>query len=99
HIQVKPHIGGKFTYASASLQTYYGTLSNTWKKDRTQVSMQVEIPANTKATIYIPGTDVDKITENGAPLSSSKAIKVKGQEDGYIVVETGSGKYSFVVKQ
>jgi alpha-L-rhamnosidase len=99
HIQVKPHIGGKFTHASASLQTYYGTLSNAWKRDSTQISMQVEIPANTRATIYIPGTDIGKITENGAPLSSSKGVKITGQEDGYTVVETGSGKYSFAVKQ
>lgn len=98
HIQVKPYIGGPFAYASASLQTYYGTLSNAWKKDSVQINMQVKIPANTKASIYIPGTDVDKITENGAPLSSSKAIKVKGQEEGYTVVETGSGHYNFVIK-
>ncbi len=99
HIQVKPHIGGQFTHASASLQTYYGTLSNAWEKDGTRISMRVEIPANTRATIYIPGTDVGKITENGAPLSSSKAIKVTGQEDGYTVVETGSGKYHFIIRQ
>lgn len=99
HIKVKPHIGGKFTRANASLKTYYGTLSNAWKKDSAQISMQVEIPANTRATIYIPATDVDQITESGSPLSLSKTIKITGSEEGYLVVETGSGQYSFVVKQ
>ncbi len=98
HIQVKPYIGGKFTHASASLQTYYGRLSNAWKKDSTGITMQVEIPANTRATIYIPGSDVNKITEHGSVLSSSKSFKIRGQEEGYTVVETGSGKYAFVVK-
>ncbi len=31
HIKIKPHIGGGFTSASASLDTYYGKVSNSWK--------------------------------------------------------------------
>ncbi|HEV2832815.1 MAG TPA: family 78 glycoside hydrolase catalytic domain, partial [Hanamia sp.] len=31
HIKIKPVIGGGFTYASASLQTYYGKVSSGWK--------------------------------------------------------------------
>ena len=33
HISVQPHIGGGFTDASATLETYYGKVSNTWKID------------------------------------------------------------------
>jgi alpha-L-rhamnosidase len=31
HIKIQPHIGGNFTNASASLITYYGTVSSGWK--------------------------------------------------------------------
>ncbi|MGN6246888.1 MAG: family 78 glycoside hydrolase catalytic domain [Ginsengibacter sp.] len=95
HIKIKPHIGGGFTYASASLQTYYGKLSNSWKIENGKIEMDVVIPANTKATIFLPTANVSSITESGKPLSALKEISIKGNEDGYVVVNIGSGEYHF----
>src|SRR5665213_817354 len=53
HIRINPHIGGDFTYASASLDTYYGKVSNSWKIENGNLSRDVEIPANTKATVFV----------------------------------------------
>jgi alpha-L-rhamnosidase len=95
HIKIKPHIGGGFTYASASLQTYYGKLSNSWKIENGKIEMDVIIPANTKATIFLPSANASSITEGGKPLSALKEVSVKGNEDGYVVVNVGSGEYHF----
>jgi alpha-L-rhamnosidase len=59
--------------------------------------MDVEIPANTTATVYLPAADTGAITESNAPLSLVKDIKVTGTEDGYVVIQVGSGKYQFVI--
>ncbi|MCH5599533.1 alpha-L-rhamnosidase [Niabella ginsengisoli] len=99
HILIKPHPGGGFAHAKASLKTYYGTLSNSWNMDSTRFEMQSEVPANTKATIYIPATDAEKIKENGKALSAVKDIKVVGKEAEYVVVEAGSGMYKFEVER
>ncbi len=61
--------------------------------------MDVEIPANTSATIYIPAAATDAVSENGEALSSSKSIHVERTEDGYVVVTAGSGIYHFTVKK
>ncbi len=95
HIRVKPHIGGDFTFASASLETYYGRLSNSWKVADGNVSMDVEIPVNTTATVYIPANNAGDIKEGGKILSQVSEVKVKGPEDDYIIVELGSGQYHF----
>lgn len=97
HIKIKPHIGGGFSFASASLQTYYGKLSSGWKVEGDKISMEVEIPANTTAAIYIPAANADAITENGKPLSAVRDIKVTGTEDNYIVLNAGSGIYHFSI--
>lgn len=97
HIRVKPHLGEGFTSASASLETYYGKLSSGWKVENGKLNMTVEIPANTTATVYIPVLKIESVTENGKPLSSVTEIKVQKAEDGYVVVEVGSGNYSFAV--
>ncbi len=64
HIKIQPHIGGGFTNAAASLKTYYGTVSNSWKIEDNKIIMDVEIPANTIATVYIPAADKNAVTEN-----------------------------------
>jgi alpha-L-rhamnosidase len=94
--RIKPHIGGGFTSASASLETYYGKLSNSWKLDGNILTMDVEIPANTTCTVYVPGNDAGKITEGGKQLSEIKEINTAGNEDGYVILNVGSGKYRFV---
>lgn len=96
HIKIMPHPGGGLTFVKADLQTYYGNVSSHWKMENGRFHLDVEIPANTRATIYIPAVDANKIEESGNLLS--KSIKVIGTKGGYTVVETGSGKYSFTVK-
>ena len=61
--------------------------------------MDVEIPANTNATVYIPAADTNAVTESGKNLSSINDIKIAGTENGYVVLELGSGKYHFAVKK
>lgn len=99
HIKIMPHLGDGLTSASASLQTYYGTISSGWKTIASTLSMDVEIPANTTATIYVPAANADAVTEGGATISSVKDIQVAGIENGYVMVKAGSGKYHFEVKK
>jgi alpha-L-rhamnosidase len=98
HIKIKPHIGGNFISVAASLDTYYGNLSNSWKIENNTLTMDVEIPVNTTATIYVPANDVNTVTENGIPLNDVKGIKITGTEDRYVELQAGSGKYHFSVK-
>jgi alpha-L-rhamnosidase len=97
HIRVKPHMGGGFTNASASLQTYYGTLSSGWKIEDNKILMDVEIPANTTATVYVPAASATAVTENGKAVSAISDIKISGAEDGYVLLQVGSGRYHFVI--
>jgi alpha-L-rhamnosidase len=97
HIKVQPHIGGGFTNATASLKTYYGTVSSGWKIQGNTTMLDVEIPANTTATVFIPAPNAAAITEGGNALPAS--IKVDGSENGYVMVNIGSGSYHFAVSK
>ena len=92
---IKPHIGGGFTYVSASLETYYGLLACSWKVNGKNLAMEVVIPVNTTATVHIPANDPGEILEGGLPLTQVKEIQVNGAEDGFVVVKLGSGRYRF----
>lgn len=97
HIRIQPHIGGGFTNASASLQTYYGMLSSGWKLDGKRILMDVEIPANTTATVYIPADDIGQVTENGQPVTQFPNSKETAFKTTYTVLTLGSGQYHFTI--
>ena len=97
-ITIRPHVGGGLTQANASLITNYGKLSAGWKTEGATLKMDVVIPANSRAKIYLPATGAGEITENGAAVNSVQGIQVLGKEGDYIVIETGSGEYHFLVK-
>ena len=99
HIKIMPHMGGGFTNASASLKTYYGTVTSGWKTEADKILMDVEIPANTTATVYVPVANASGITEGGKSISALTDIKISGTEDGYVVLQLGSGSYHFAASK
>ena len=94
-IKIHPHIGGGLTNASASLQTYYGKVSSGWKIDGNKIVLDIEIPANTQATVILPVSNADLVKEKGMPLS--KEIKTGSGGIGNLELSIGSGKYQFEI--
>lgn len=112
-IIIKPHVAANIiaasdkdasaknitlTHAAADLQTYYGKVSAAWKQEYGAVYLDVEIPANTSATVFIPTADGKTITESGKALSAINGLAIKGKEAGYVVTAVGSGVYHFVIQ-
>ncbi len=97
HILIKPHPGGGFSDVRASLMTYYGRVSSHWKISGNDLTLALEIPVNTGATVYLPSTGLNEIREGGKLLTSLKEIRnitVAGQ---YTKVDLGSGNYQFTM--
>jgi len=80
----------------ASFHTINGDIVSAWKKEGSKLSMQVTVPVNTTAMIYIPGTAQDNIQVDDKKLGASADIKVIGQEPGYVKIQVGSGSYGIV---
>jgi len=97
-IIIRPRPGGGLTHASASLQTYYGQIRSDWKMEAGAFTLEVHIPANTSATIYIPAENADAILENGTTLASAPDVQVTGVENGRVILKTGSGRYRFQIR-
>lgn len=83
----------------ATFHTINGTIASGWKKDGNKLVMDVTVPVNTKATIYVPATTAAQISLDGQKLTASKDVKIAGQEKDYVLLEAGSGNYSFTVNR
>lgn len=91
-IKVKPHTGGDFEYMKASTLTPYGKVYAGWKaQQNTLTSLEVDVPFNTTATIFVPAENVEAVT------SSVPELKAARFEDGHAIFEVGSGRYEFTV--
>jgi hypothetical protein len=95
HVLISPEIVGDITWAETSFQSVHGKISSSWEISDHNFSLKVAIPVNCKATIVIPQSDADKISENGIPVRSSGNITIKNESAGRILLETGSGQYLF----
>jgi alpha-L-rhamnosidase len=95
HIIVRPQPGGGFTYASATLMTPYGEAASGWKIDGNRFRVTVRVPANTHATVYLPGAKLEEVREGSSPLASTAGVRQSTQVGDTVMLEVGSGNYAF----
>jgi alpha-L-rhamnosidase len=95
HIIINPSIVGDMNYVNAWHDALYGRIKSSWKRDQGKLIMEVTIPVNTTATIYIPTRSVDSILESGRPVASVKGIEFIRQENGKFIFNLGAGDYKF----
>ena len=93
HILIQPQPSSRLDYAEAKHNSKYGEIVSGWKIDNGNLNIYCTIPANTTATITLPKTKIDKIKENGKSIAG---VYPDAKEiDGNVVIEVGSGSYSF----
>ncbi len=93
--KIQPHVGGGFKYAKAEYNSIQGKIVSGWKLENGQLIMNVTIPANTSAFIYVPTEDMSQVTESGKPVKDSEGVKFLRMEKGAAVFKVDSGSYIF----
>jgi alpha-L-rhamnosidase len=95
HIIIRPHPGGGLTYAKARLDSMYGQIESAWRLEGKVMTVDIEIPPNTTATVRLPSAKVTDVTEGGKQLSDVEAILQTSQDGDTAVIHIASGRYSF----
>jgi alpha-L-rhamnosidase len=95
NFEINPCIDNELTYAKASYQSVNGRISSSWVKTNGHLMLEVEIPANTTATIHFPGTKPDQVFVNDRSIMQQSEFIFQGTENGKTVFIVGSGKYLF----
>ena len=93
---IKPQLVDGLTWARGNYESVRGQVESFWRLEGGSLSLDVTIPANAEAKVYVPAGDVNSVTEGGEPVLSVEGIEFAGIEDGAAVFNIGSGKYHFV---
>ncbi|MDR1170147.1 MAG: glycoside hydrolase family 78 protein [Prevotellaceae bacterium] len=96
HFTIKPCIVDEVDFAEASVASPYGDIVSRWERKGSEIILSVTVPPNSSATVYIPASHPDKVTESGNLLNGAEGLTPKGFENGYAAVQAVSGKYRFV---
>lgn len=98
HFVIKPVILDDLDYVDADYQSLYGEIKVYWEKDEDNLTLDVSVPVNTTATVYIPSRENAQITEGETPVEEITEIQNIKKEPGYSVYLLGSGDYKFISK-
>jgi hypothetical protein len=100
---VRPETGG-LTFAEGTVPSVKGLITTRWEKSADGgFTLSVDVPANTRASIYVPKLAKGKVTltESGKPLwPATSQIQDPGvlavsEENGFIKCIAGGGHYRF----
>jgi alpha-L-rhamnosidase len=94
-IVIHPIPGGGVTWAKGSLESPHGLISTDWKVDGDRFTLNVTIPANTTATVYVPAVASESVREGGQLATSSKGVAFQGMNEGFAIYRVASGNYRF----
>ncbi|MGA2916824.1 MAG: family 78 glycoside hydrolase catalytic domain [Sedimentisphaerales bacterium] len=83
--------GGNLSWAKTSYNSIHGLIVSNWKIEQDIFKLNVSIPANTTATVYIPAEN-DKDVMLADNFRNVKFLKKQGR---YILYEIPSGNYQF----
>ncbi len=97
-ILIKPQLVGDLTWARGSYDSIYGGIRTDWKKTDGQFTLQVTIPPNTTATVFVPAKSAAEVRESNLAAQASPGVQLLRQEPGYAVFQIASGSYQFQVR-
>jgi alpha-L-rhamnosidase len=95
HILIHPYPAGDLTFVNGAHQSPYGPITTAWKRDAGQFELNVAIPPNTTATVWVPAADPADVTESGRSALQAQGVKLLRAEANAAVFEVESGNYTF----
>ncbi|MCH4156598.1 MAG: glycoside hydrolase family 78 protein [Muribaculaceae bacterium] len=91
-IWMEPNFPEGLSNVDASYQSPYGKISSKWSRTGDNLDWNIEIPANTTATVKLP----KRFGIN--PVAGRNGIRSVAQQGDFVLISLGSGSYSLKSK-
>jgi alpha-L-rhamnosidase len=86
-IWMEPVFPEKLSHVNASYESPYGKIKSAWKRDGDKLVWNITIPANTTATVKLPGRFGIKVDAN------QPGVHTVEEAGGSLILELGAGTY------
>ena len=95
---IHPHPIKSLEFANTSYPSAYGDIETHWKWEGDNYYLNLTVPPNTSALVYVLADDSEKITEGDKSIDKSPFIQFQKMDGQNAVFEVQSGSYSFKSK-
>lgn len=92
---MQPHPVGDLQFVTATHASPYGLIRSAWKRDGAKFNWEITLPANSTATVSVPATNVDEVTERGQALTRVDGVSLVHYANGHAIFNLASGSYRF----
>ena len=94
---IKPAINADLIWVNGYHDSPYGRFTSNWKRFDGSLEMEIHIPANSSATVYIPTSDESRVREGDMQAGGAEGVTFLRQEKGHAIYQVESGEYHFVI--
>lgn len=91
HVIIRPRPGPGYTRARGEYNSIRGPIISDWRIDAGRIALDVQIPPGSTATVYVPTTQPNAVTESGQPVADAESVEPAGAA----AFRVGSGRYCF----
>ncbi|MBI4323675.1 MAG: family 78 glycoside hydrolase catalytic domain [Chloroflexi bacterium] len=91
----RPQPTADLTWARGEYQSIRGRVASEWRVEEGKITLNVTIPPNATATVFVPTRDPEAVLESGQPASQAPGLRFLRREQGAAVFQAGSGRYRF----
>jgi len=97
NVLIKPTVVGDLTWVKGRYDSVRGPIVCEWRRDHDRLILDILIPPNSTATVFVPTRRADSVTEGGAEAATAPHVKFLRQDPDHAVYAIGSGNYRFAV--
>jgi alpha-L-rhamnosidase len=92
HTIIKPNAVDELDFVEATHHSMYGEIASNWRYDDGKFTLNIRIPPNSTASVFVPGRD-------GADVFvDTSQVHFVGVEGSFLHYEVPSGEYHFISK-
>lgn len=92
---IKPYIFDELTFVNGEYHSVKGIIKSAWRKESGSIYLDLTIPGNSTATVFIPTKNKENIAESNQAIEHLEDLKFIRLEGNYAVFEVASGTYHF----
>jgi alpha-L-rhamnosidase len=100
HFLIRPRGGIQIQHARVEYDSIRGKIASAWRLDGEKLHLDVTIPANSSASVYLPTLEYESVKVDGRPIADAGPdVLLIDLKDGEALLDVRAGTYAFECKR
>jgi alpha-L-rhamnosidase len=98
NIILRPNFVSGLDHVKGAINSIHGRIESEWTRKGKSIHLNITVPANSKALLYLPAGKGKIVPEKGIyPGESNSFVRIKGVQNGLVIYEVEAGNYGFII--